>query len=230
MVIGCFAPGMRRGWPVVFASGCVLGVHAALWKLGAFGSAGYPRYFVTLAPAFAVLITGGVEVLARVLKPVPRLVWPLAMSLLAVFLIGRHPTAAVRPPLPPDARLFAELGKWIRTQDPSPVLFSAHPFAYLELPTVPPDRFEDFGTIRAATLDAAPSSSWVLVEDRFYLTRPQGVQNGEPASRNPTDADLRQLGFEEVAVPNLGITLAVEDARHDPAIGGMRWALWRKAR
>ena len=116
-------------------------------------------------------MTGGVEILARILRRVPSFVWAVILTGLSVFLLLRHPTATLRPPLPPDARLFATVGKWIRAQDSRPVVFSAHPFAYLELDHVPPDRFEDFGRIAPEVLASAPAGAWVLVEDRFLPDR-----------------------------------------------------------
>jgi hypothetical protein len=200
----------------------VMGVHAVLWALAAYGSAGYPRYFVTLAPAYAVLIVGGIEILARLVPRVPSEAWTLAMAGLAAFVLLRHPTATVQPPMPPDGRLFAAMGDWIRTRDPDPVLHSAHPFAYLRLPSVPRERFEDFGWVSSGTLGDAPPGAWVLVEDRLYLPAQRG------SDRNPTESRLPRLGFERVDVPDLGVGLAVSDPRHDAAIARMHWSLWRK--
>jgi hypothetical protein len=225
LVLGCVAPGMRRGWPIAFASALVIAVHAALWRYGAFGTAGYARYFVTLAPALALLATGGIEIVARLARIVPAPAWPAAASALAVVLLLGHPTATLRAPVPPDGRLFAALGKWIRTQDPAPVLFSAHPFAYLELDSVPADRFEDFGDVASKVLAAAPRGSWVLVEDRFYSTYRPSVATGRG---NPDERELVGLGFARVATPDLGVDLRVADSRHDRAIENMQWALYRK--
>jgi hypothetical protein len=241
LVLGCCAPGMRRAstptlrsaqvggpgaWPVVLAIVLVMGVHAAIWTFGAYGSAGYPRYFVTLAPAFAVLIAGGIEILARLVPRIPAEAWALAAGGLAVFLLLRHPTTTVRPPMPPDGKLFAALGLWLKTQERDPLLHSSHPFAYLDLPSVPAERFDDFGWVRRETLREAPAGTWVLVEDRLYLKTVRQTR-GSPQG-NPDERELEGLGFARVDVPDLGTSLGVADPRHDPAIASMHWALWRK--
>jgi hypothetical protein len=213
-VLGCFAPGMRRGWPIALVCVLVLELHAALWAAGSFGSAGYARYFVTLAPAFGLLIAGGVEVLARAFNSVPAIGWTALAVVAAVVLLLVHPTATVRPPLPPDAKLFAALGKWIRTQDPDPALISTHPFAYLELDRVPAGRFDGFSELDPRTIAEAPAGTWLLNEDRFLRM---------------SAFDVEQLGVRRVDVPDLGVGLTVEDARHDKAIERMDWSLWRKA-
>jgi hypothetical protein len=185
---------------------------------------------VTLAPAFALLIAGGLEILARLVARVPPEAWALAAAGLAVFLLLWHPSAAVRPPMPPDGKLFAALGDWIVKQDPDPVLHSSHPFAYLRLPSVPADRFDDFGWIRAETLAEAPLGTWVLVEDRLYTTttRRRRPSSDSDLESNPSAAELAGLGFSRVTVPDLGASLGVADPRHDPAIASMEWALYRK--
>jgi hypothetical protein len=181
------------------------------------------------------LIAGGIEVVGRLLRFVPPEAWAAATAGLAVFLLLRHPTATVRPPLPPDAALFTRVGNWIRGSEPDPVLHSAHPFASLALPSVPAARFDDFGTVREDTLRAAPDGAWVLVEDRFYSThRPP----------NPGEADLARLGFKRIPFPvavdvtvidltrhplSDGVDLSKPpDPRHDPSVADMRWALWKK--
>lgn len=228
LVLGCFAPGMRRAFPVVLVVVLVMGVHAAIWTFGAYGSAGYARYFVTLAPAFAVLIAGGIELVARLVPRIPAEAWALATAGLAVFLLVRHPTAAVRPPMPPDGRLFAALGRWLKTQEPDPLLHSSHPFAYLELPSVPAERFDDFGFVRPETLEDAAPGSWVLVEDRLYLKTRRRSPGDSWEESNPSAAELARLGYSRVSVPDLGASLGVADPRHDPAIATMDWALYRK--
>jgi hypothetical protein len=241
LVLGCFAPAMRRGstpalrsaqvggpagWPVALVVVLVMGLHAVLWGAGAYGSAGYARYFVSLAPAFALLIAGGIEVVARLVPRVPPGAWAVAAAAVAVVLLLRHPTATVRPPMPPDGKLFSALGAWLTRQEADPVLHSSHPFAYLELPSVPRERFDDFGFVRRETLRDAAPGTWVLVEDRLYLKTVRGTR-GSPHG-NPDEPELSALGYSKVEVPDLGAALRVADPRHDPAIAGMHWALYRK--
>jgi hypothetical protein len=228
LALGCVRVGASRAWPVLLAVVLVLGVHAVIWALGAYGSAGYPRYFVTLAPAFALLIAGGIEIVAGFLPRVPAQAWTLATAGVAVWLLVQHPTATVRPPMPPDGKLFAALGAWITRQDPDPVLHSAHPFAYLEVPSVPAERFDDFGWIRAETLADAEPGTYVLVEDRLYGRTRRWSSADSRWDANPTAAELSALGFSRVRVPDLGASPGVADPRHDPAIATMDWALYRK--
>jgi hypothetical protein len=213
-VLGGFAPGMRRGWPVAGVVILVLELHAALWARGAFGSAGYARYFVTLAPAFGLLITGGIEILSRAVSAAPAIAWTLLAAAAAVTLLLLHPTATAPPPAPPDATLFSAVGKWLRTQDSDPALLSVHPFAYLGLDRVPRSRFDDFSTLDETALANERPGTWLLSEDRFLRW---------PASK------IEPLGFTKVDVPDLGVALAVRDARHDKTIEKMEWSLWRKA-
>lgn len=225
--IGCLAPGWRRRWTILLGAFLILAVHAVLWALGAFGSAGYARYFVTLAPVLALLAAGGVDVLARVVPRVPAALPAAAFGVLAVVVLVRHESATVRPTMPPDGRLFSALGRHLRTHHPNPVLFSAHPFAYLDLDSVPSDRFEDFGHVREDVLRAAPHGAWVLVEDRFWLApRDEG---GGASTTNPAEADLAGMGFRRFDAPDLAVDLRADDPRHDGAIARMHWALYRKA-
>jgi hypothetical protein len=51
---------------------CLFIVHAVLWLYGGFGSAGYGRYFVCVAPAIALLTLAGWNLVADRLVHVPR--------------------------------------------------------------------------------------------------------------------------------------------------------------
>ena len=51
-------------------------VHSVLWSVGAFGSAGYPRYFVCVAPPIALLILLGWNELANAARSLLRAPWP----------------------------------------------------------------------------------------------------------------------------------------------------------
>jgi hypothetical protein len=148
---------------------------------------------------------------------------------LAGVLLVQHPSATSPPPRPPDARLLAALGRWIGAVDPAPVLHSAHPFSYLQLPSVPEERFADFGRVRSETLQAAPPGTWVVVEDRFW-TAACGNEGGGWPGANPGEADLKAMGYAPVAVPDLGVDMTHGDPRHDAATSTMSWALYRKTR
>lgn len=54
----------RRFRALAFIALAVLLLHSGLWWMGAFGSAGYPRYMVTVAPAMALLALVGWSVIA----------------------------------------------------------------------------------------------------------------------------------------------------------------------
>ncbi len=61
-----FVVGARVAWLAgrrleLLVIGFVVGLHATLWTLGLFGSAGYPRYLVTVAPLIGAVIALGIE-------------------------------------------------------------------------------------------------------------------------------------------------------------------------
>lgn len=225
--LGLFAPTLRRAAVVPGAALLVLGVHAYLWARGAFGSAGYARYFVTLAPCFALAAAAGTDLLfsnrvARRLRldRAADVVAPLLAAGVAVLLLlNQERKWPVTPSdAPPDARVFAALGRALEADGARPLVYSAHPFAYLELSRFPTERFADLGDFRPEKLDAVPPGALLLVENRFFSTRPG----------NPPETDLPRLGFSPMPSPALDAARGRNDARHDPALDGLTWSLWKK--
>jgi hypothetical protein len=61
----------------------LLAVHSALWTFGLFGSAGYPRYFVCVAPASALIALAGWNAIANLIERWSRAVY-LALATLVL--------------------------------------------------------------------------------------------------------------------------------------------------
>ena len=223
-VIGAFAPGGGRIALVPIASATVLAVHGVLWATGTFGSAGYLRYFVTIAPCLAVLGAGAIE--TALARRLPRSGPVVSAAVLLVAFGAAYADGGRRaylsPPDPPlDARIFGALGRSLSAANGSPpVVYAAHPFVYFELAHVPPGRFANLGDLSASVLSQAPLGAWLVVEDRFY----------ERGEGNVPEAELPALGFHRTPPPDLGFVSGSTDARHDPALQSMRWSLWRKGK
>lgn len=222
--IGAFVAGGKRIALVPLAAATVLLVHGVLWATGTFGSAGYLRYFVTIAPCFAVLGAAALEpaIGTRFRRSGPAIA---AAALVAAFGLayadGERRARFSPPDSPLDARIFNALGRALSTGDgPPPVVYAAHPFVYFELAHVPPGRFANLGDLSAPVLAAAPPGAWLVVEDRFY----------ERVAGNVPEAELPALGFKKTPPPDLGAETGRTDSRHDPALRSMRWSLWRKGK
>ncbi len=219
----------QRTWPAGALLVVILGLHTTLWVLGRFGTAGYARYFVTLAPAFALLACGGLDVLLRVWRSSSRAIVTTVVAVAAAVGLLRHPTAVDPPTMPPDGRLLAAVGRWIESREPGALVYSAHPFTYLELPRIPSDRFADFGNLKRPVLESVPPGSWLVVEDRFYRPIANGPEIDAP-TMNPPERELPGLGFVRVEVPDLGVDMRVTDPRQDPALEHMHLAVYRRAK
>lgn len=112
-------------------------LHSFLWAQGTMGSAGYPRYFVCVAPAIAVIALAGWNAIATLASPVlgmlPRRVarlgaWVAAGAVLAVS--AQRALAYVDAmPWSRDARAADDVHAWFR-QHPRPVRQLAWTRAY----------------------------------------------------------------------------------------------------
>src|SRR5262249_9172383 len=150
----------------------------------------------------------------------PRAIATAGVAAAAAWALAIHPTAVKPPTMPPDGRALAALGTWIEKQQPGALVYSAHPFSYLNLSRIPAARFVDFGDLRKPVLERAPRGAWLVVEDRFYRSTSLAPDD-DPPGANPRERDLGALGFEPVAIPDLGVDMRVTDPRQDPALEHM---------
>lgn len=200
---------------------CVLFVHGVLWATGSFGSAGYARYFVGLAPILALLLASGFEKILAATRLVDAVKHPVVVLVAiggATLWLDAH-VLSRRPP-PADARVLARVGAALAERFPEAEVHAAHPFLYLGHPATPASRFRDMGDFSPAAIAALPVGALLVTEDRLY----------EPSRRNVPVEALPSAGFEPIDAATLGVDLSPGDTSREPWLAGFRPRVWIKRR
>ncbi|MFL5578610.1 MAG: hypothetical protein ACJ79S_21860 [Gemmatimonadaceae bacterium] len=195
-VVGLAVALFRRRLPELTSAVLVLFLlHSVMWALGTMGSAGYPRYFVCVAPALALLTLVGWNTAAALAGPLlerlPRRgARPLALVTTGAVLVASAQRALAYVDAMPssrDARAEADMYAWYRAH-PRPVrqlawtrayvaiLFDWDPWGGLQLAGDKPQKL--------AALRAAPPGTLVFWDD-----------DAGPSHFGLTAADIEAAGF-----------------------------------
>jgi uncharacterized membrane protein len=119
----------RRGMEITTAVLVIFALHSVLWRLGQLGSAGYPRYFVCVAPAIALItlagwnaIVNGIAALGRGLSRPGLARVSIALASAVVLLLSARITALYVDQMgwSRDAWAVADTYAWFRAH-PRPV-------------------------------------------------------------------------------------------------------------
>lgn len=207
-LVPAFVAGVRRLWTARFrleilVVGFIVVLHSVLWTFRLFGSAGYPRYLVTLAPLLGALtgigLDGWLDRLARRGVPATDPVNEAARTerRASKFLFGGALLAAGLVLLWPNARPYhgdvdvktlKAAAAWFLRTYPDPV---GRPFVVVDHPAFRPEADVDAdgrsSRFEPLPLAFAPVGSVAVWETKF-------AARYSKVSR----ADLARLGFEEV--------------------------------
>jgi hypothetical protein len=194
LVIGAIRFWRERLRLEVVVVGFIVALHSALWAFGLFGSAGYPRYLVTVAPLLGAFSARGIEDLVDRRKhwqgPLGRRGRTVLVTVVALVLIG---VVAVWPRSGPvhgdaDSRMLRGIWPWCGKQlakNPDLRFVADHPYFF-----VPGDLDGRRHRLpfRKDALRDAPLGTIAIWETRF------AAQHSAIKDR----ADLEAFGFEAV--------------------------------
>ena len=207
-LVPAFVAGVRRMWTSRFrleilTIGFIVVLHSVLWTFRLFGSAGYPRYLVTLAPLLGAATGLGLDgFLDRLARRGPALADPVAESArverrASKFLLSGALLAACMILLWPNARPYhgdidvktlKASAAWFLKTYPEP---DRRPFVVVDHPAFRPEADVDAdgrsSRFEPLPLAFAPIGSVAVWETKF-------AARYSKVSR----ADLARLGFEEV--------------------------------
>ena len=172
----------------------VVCLHTVLWTFGLFGSAGYPRYMVTIVPVLAVCTTYGVSLFYDWLKDrerIARFISPdrviAFFGVIAVVLLLTVWPFVTKVPKHFDFILIDHVAEWYLSYEeehPGTKIAAAHPYLYFSADL---DSKTQGFYLTEKDLIAAPSGSLVFWETKF----------AEPFS-HITPEMLNRLGFHEI--------------------------------
>jgi hypothetical protein len=207
-------------------------LHGVLWTFGLFGSAGYPRYLVTVAPLIGAATGAGIETLVAAWdgwrRPRrPHVVHTAVVAVLAAVLLSRIIAWPRSGPVRGDAdsQMLRAIWPWCREQivkKPDVRFVTDHPFFFIPGDL---DRARYGYPFRRHVVEYADEGTIAVWETKF-------------AGRYSTmkdRAELRELGFEpvpseEVAGPRPYRWEGVPPPSGDPELENFEFEVFRKTR
>lgn len=168
----------------------VTALHSVFYRLGLFGSLGYPRYLVCVAPPMALATLAGWDAVAAWTRRVPRLVMG-AVAAVVLLLAARASLVHVDGQgTSRDARAVDEMFAWLEAH-PRPVTRFVFSQAYMSIRSGrDPAERPRFGSDRERNLEllrAMPSGTLVLWDARTG-----------PLFRHLAAADIERAGYERL--------------------------------